>query len=101
MKYLFAAMPEIAPIPQDQLDTLLDGAKRWPRPPLDEGRLDCAYIFEDGGCMMIGNAESNDDAFKLIESYPLYPYFQWEVKPLYEWDPGFGTIIEGNARGAG
>ncbi len=92
MKYLVTALPGITPVPPEQAAELYQAASEWIQAGLADGRFDCVYVFADGGGISIGNAESHEEVFGTLVSYPLYPFFRWEVKPLCDWSDTFGSI---------
>jgi hypothetical protein len=101
MKYLVTARPGTTPIPPDQIADLYQAALEWGKAALADGRADCLYTFADGGGIAIGNAESHEAVFGMLLSYPMYPFFEWEVKPLCDWGQTFQMILEGLTRGGG
>ena len=100
MKYLATAMPGPTPVPPERALDLYKAAGEWIRASLEAGRLDCMYTFAEGGGMGIGNAQSHEEVYEMLISYPMYGFFRWEVKPLCDWDRVF-TAIEGAFRGGG
>ena len=40
------------------------------------------------------NAESSEAVFEMILDYPLYPFFEWEVTALCDWQHGYDKNIE-------
>ena len=101
MKYLVTALPGTTPIPPEQLADLYRAATAWIEAGLEEGRFECVYVFADAGGIAIGNADSHEAVFDTLLTYPLYPFFRWEVKPLCDWRHVFNTIVEGMHRGGG
>mgnify|MGYP001819831718 FL=1 len=101
MKFLVMATPLPIPIPPEQGADLYQAARAWIAERLGDGRIDCAYIFVDGGGLAISNAETHEQVFDELLSYPLYRFFGWEVKPLCDVEHTFGTVIEGFTRAGG
>ena len=101
MKYLVTALSGNTPIPPEQAVELYQAADKWIQERLAEGRLDCIYAFADSGGISIGNGNSHEEVFGTLLTYPLYPYFRWEVKPLCDWGHTSGMIIEALLRGGG
>ena len=101
MKYLVTALPGTTPIPPEQAADLYQAAAEWGEAALADGRADCLYTFADGGGIGIGNADSHEAVFGILISYPMYPFFHWEVKPLCDWGQSFQMILEGMLRGGG
>ena len=92
-------LPIPLPVPPEQGAELYQAAGKWISERLEDGRMDCAYVFVDGGGLAIRNAETHEQAFDELMSYPLYQFFRWEVKPLCDWEHTFGSIIEAYSRG--
>ena len=100
MKFLIMVLPIPLPVPPEKGAELYQAAEEWIAERLEDGRMDCAYVFADGGGLAISNAETHEQVFDELISYPLYPFFRWEVRLLCDLAHSFGTIIEAYA-GAG
>jgi muconolactone delta-isomerase len=94
MKYLVIGKPRPIPIPPDQAITLYNAAIAWADNRIKTGKLDCLYVFPQGGGMAIGNVNSQEEAFDELLSYPLFGFFDWEVDPLTDWKHAYTTVIE-------
>ena len=94
MKYLVSVQPGTTPIPPEQAVGLYQAAKEWINAQLADGRLDCCYVFADAGGFAISNADSHEEVFDNLLAYPLYPFFDWEVKALCDWSHSYDKIIE-------
>jgi hypothetical protein len=94
MKYLIMAKPGGMPVPRERFVELYQAAQAWFRERLADGRMDCVYVFADAGGMAISNADTHDQVFAELISYPLYGNFVWEVQPLCDWDAAIMTILE-------
>jgi hypothetical protein len=94
MKYLIVAERNTVPIPVDQGAALYQAAKAWINAHLADGRMDCSYVFADTGGLAITNAESHEEVFDALLSYPLYAFFDWEVRALCDWSHSYDSIIE-------
>ncbi len=94
MKYLVIGKPRGMPVPPDQAIMLYQAAITWVDGLLKSGKVDCEYIFPEGGGMAIGNVNSQEEAFDMMTSYPLYPFFEWQVYALADWRHAYTTIIE-------
>ena len=90
MKFLIMATPLPIPIPPEQGAELYQAASDWIAARVGDGRIDCTYIFIAGGGFAITNAETHEQVFDELLSYPLYRFFGWEVEPLCEWEHTFG-----------
>jgi hypothetical protein len=94
MKYLVIANPKTVPIPMDQIVNLYKAAIAWVDERLKNGKIDCTYIYVGGGGFSIGNVNSQEELFDELLSYPLYGFFDWEVKALVDWKHGYNSVIE-------
>jgi hypothetical protein len=94
MKYLFVAIPNHVPVPPEQAIGIYKATSAWIAERKKNGRIDVNYIFVGGGGIAIANVETQEQAFAELLSYPLYAFFDWEVKPLVDWQQSLNTIIE-------
>jgi hypothetical protein len=101
MKFLIMVLPIRLPVPPEQGAEPYGAAREWIGERLGDGRMDCAYVFADGGGLAIGNAETHEQVFDELMSYSLCPFFRREVKPLCDLEHTFGTIVKTFSRAAG
>lgn len=94
MKFLVMVLPIPLPIPQEQGAELTQAAMAWIKERLEDGRIDCCYLFPDGGGLSISNAETHEELFDELLSYPLYPFFKFEFRPLCDWAHGMGSVLQ-------
>ncbi|MGE5123782.1 MAG: hypothetical protein ACM3H7_04640 [Acidobacteriaceae bacterium] len=94
MKYLAIGSPRGLIIPADQLVNLYQTALSWADDQIKSGKIDTMYVFPEGGGMAIGNINSQEEAFDLLTSYPLYGLFDWKVEVLVDWKHAYTSIIE-------
>lgn len=95
MKYLITFQRNAVPIPAEQAVTLFLAAKLWTNASVADGRMDCAYAFADtSGGLTIANADSHEGVWDDILDYPLYMFFDWDVKPLCDPDHGYDKLIQ-------
>jgi hypothetical protein len=94
MKYLIIGSPNARPVPPDMAINLYQAAIAWVDNLIKTGKLDCTYIFPEAGGMAIGNVNSQEEAFDLLTSYPLYGFFDWKVKVLVDWKYAYNKTIE-------
>jgi muconolactone delta-isomerase len=94
MKYLTIAKPGTTPVPPEQGVGLWQAAKEWINARLADGRLDCHYVFADTGGFAISNADSHEEVFDALLTFPLFAFFDWEVKALCDWSHSYDKIIE-------
>ena len=96
MKFLIIGEP--TPIPEhvskEQILKLYQESMGWLEKQLDSGKMLCHYIFPGQGGMAIVDVDSNDELHKLLRSYPLQQFFDWEIRPLCDWKPLYAESIE-------
>jgi hypothetical protein len=93
MKYLVIGIPNLTPIPPQMAVNIYNAAIAWTDERLKNGKLDCQYTFADRGGFAIANVNSQEELFDEMLSYPLYPFFTWEVKALVEWKHSYQSLI--------
>jgi muconolactone delta-isomerase len=101
MKYLITAKPGALQVPRERGVALYKAAKQWVNAALADGRFDCHYVFPDAGGFSIANADSHEEVFDTLLSYPVYPFFEWEVRALCDCGHTYDTIIRYFQRLAG
>ena len=94
MKYLTIGSPKAIPVPPDQAVKLYTAAIAWIDKLIKNGTIEAMYIFPEGGGMAISDVNSQEEAFDLLTSYPLYSFFDWKTKVLVDWKHAYNSIIE-------
>jgi len=95
MKYFVLAKRNTVPLPIEQAAGMYQAAKQWVKAQLANGRFDGHYIFSElGGGFAITNADSHEEVTDSLLEYPLYPFFNWEVKPLSDWSHSYDKLAE-------
>jgi muconolactone delta-isomerase len=83
MKFLvFARLRIGANIPEENVPALFKEAREWINERLANKALDCIYNLPAGGGVAIINADSHEVLTDHLGSYPLQPWFQYEIHPL-------------------
>jgi hypothetical protein len=80
-------------VPPDKVVEAFKASQAYGNNLKENGIFDCMYAFYEGGGFTVANADSNDEVYKHLLSYPMYSSFIWEVKPLLDWDKTFETGI--------
>jgi muconolactone delta-isomerase len=95
MKHLVIGTRNLVPMEPATAVGLYQAAKQWTNAQLADGRLDCQYNFVDlgGGCAIV-NADSHEEVLERLLDYPLFAFFDWEVKPLADWSHAHDKLIE-------
>jgi hypothetical protein len=94
MKYLTIASPKAIPVPPEQGIKLYPAAMAWVDKQIKSGNIEAMYIFPEGGGVAISDVNSQEEAFDLLTSYPLYHFFDWKIKSLVDWKHAYNSIIE-------
>lgn len=94
MKYMVVGNPNLTPIPLEHAVNLYKAAMAWTDERIKNGMIDCHYVYVGGGGFTIGNANSQEELFDELLSYPLYAFFDWEVEPLVDWKHAYNSVIE-------
>jgi len=84
MKYLITAAPGQQMVPPKMGAALMTAAKGWLEAKIADGSFDSVHLFFGGGGFAIGNSDSHEQMLEDMLEYPLYPFFDWEIKPLLE-----------------
>jgi hypothetical protein len=94
MKYLVIASSNGIPIPPEQAINIYKAAIAWTNERIKNGMIEADYIFIGGGGFSIANVNSQEQGYDELLSFPLYPFFDWEVKPLVDWKHAYNSAIE-------
>jgi hypothetical protein len=93
MKYMVLGRQGSTPIPPEHAVNLYTAAIAWMEERLKNGKIECHYTFPDRGGFAIANVNSAEELDDEILSYPLYPFFDWEVSVLVEWKHSYHSIM--------
>jgi hypothetical protein len=93
MKYLVVAKPGITPIPPEHGAELLQAANAWLDAKIADGSIDVTYNFFGGGGFAISNSDSHENVLENLLSYPMYPFFEWEVKAILDREQSIAQYI--------
>jgi hypothetical protein len=94
MKYLVIGRPGTVTIKLKHGAALFQAAKDWVNAKLEDGTIECHYGFADLGGFTIANVDSHEKVQEMILQYPLYPFFEWEVAVLCDWEHTYDKNIE-------
>ncbi|MCJ7661355.1 MAG: hypothetical protein MUO67_19570 [Anaerolineales bacterium] len=93
MKYLIIAKPGTTPMPPDQGADILQASRAWMRGKLEDGTVDVTYNFFGGGGFGIVNARSHEECLQNLLEIPIYPFYEWEVKPILDFEGSYNLFI--------
>lgn len=94
MKFLVTGLPGANPIPVEHGADLLQASLAWDKDKLADGMLDCSYNLFGGGGLAIANASSHEAVMEALLEFPLYPFFDWEVTPLLDFEVSYQQYID-------
>ena len=90
MKFLVTGSPGPTSIPREQGAELLQAGIAWVQSKTADGNIDVHYSLFGGGGFTIVNADTNEELLADLLTYPLYPFFTWEVAPLLDYETTYG-----------
>jgi len=93
MKYLVTARPGTTTIKLKYGARLFQAAKEWANARLADGMFECHYGFSDLGALAIVNADSHEAVLDGILDCPVYPFFDWQVEALCDWQHTYDKNI--------
>ena len=84
MKFLILSkLRQGAPAPKDRAASV-KAAKATIDRALKNGEFDCTFQRMTGGGVAIANANSAEELWERLTTYPLYTQFEWHVEPLVD-----------------
>ena len=93
MKYLVTARPGTTTIKLKYGARVFKAAKEWADARLADGTFECHYGFSDLGALAIVNADSHEALLDGILDCPVYPFFDWQVEALCDWQHTYDKNI--------
>jgi hypothetical protein len=94
-KYLVLMAPGPALPAPTQVSQAAESAKSWVAEQKQNGRLDVAYTYPQGGGCAIFNVGSSEELQELLARNPGHAYVQYTVYPLVEFDEGIDRLSQG------
>ena len=97
MKYLLLVKPRAGggQVPPADVIRVLEGNKVYLNEKLADGTFDCTYGFIDGSSgMAIINADSHEQAMNVLMAYPAWPFLNFEIHPLCDFEQFLDANIE-------
>ena len=93
MKYLIIGRLS-EKLPLEKGEELNRTSMEWIEKRINDGIIDCHHIFIDNsGGMVISNAKSHEELSNDLVTYPMSPYFKWEIIPLCDWKQHYEFYI--------
>ena len=94
MKFLVSGTPKNIQIPPEMGVQLYQAAIEWVQDRIDDGRIECHYAFPGGGGFAIVNHDTHELLSDEIMNYPLYNFFDWDVRALTDWHHTYKSGIK-------
>jgi Muconolactone delta-isomerase len=83
MKFLLTVTPfRGGPVPPQAAAAMLSAQRDWIQARLDDGTLECAYAFTNGGGVGIVEVDSHEAMHELLLQSPSFPISEHEVVAL-------------------
>lgn len=94
MKFLVLTTPKHE-LPEDEahLD-LYREAREYIESYMQSGMLDCLYQRLTGGGVLIAKADTAEQLWEALTSYPMYAYFDWHIEPLVDIFYAFERLLQ-------
>jgi muconolactone delta-isomerase len=73
----------------------LEAHNEYLRASLADGSIDCIYAFVGGGGFSISNADSPEQMQERLAQSPLFPFVEWEVHALIDYNRALDGAVEG------
>ena len=81
MKYLVLTNPR-GNLPPERAGALFQAGKEWLNARVADGTIDFVHGCPAGGGVSIANADSHEAFMEQIREFPLFPFVDWDVRPL-------------------
>ena len=81
MKYLVITTPR-GNLPPERGGAIFQAGKDWLNARVADGTLDFVHGFPAAGGVAIANAESHEAFMEQIRGFPLFPFVEWDVRPV-------------------
>lgn len=94
MKYLVTGHQVIPGAGHADQVKYLKAGKDWVQKNKENGLLESAYSFADGGGVFIMDTRDHASLMRLLLTFPLSPLTEFSVKPLLEFDENADIIID-------
>ena len=92
MKFLTLTSPR-GNLPPAVAAAIFQDGKAWLNANLSNGTMDFVHGFPEGGVGVI-NADSHEDLMEKMRGFPLFPFVDWQVRPLVDIDRSLDSAVE-------
>lgn len=93
MKFAIVTRP-LGNLPPEAAGPLFQAAKQWFSDKTKEGIIDAVYGFPEGGGLTIANADSHEDLMNTVRDFPLFPFVEWEIRPLVDINKSLDSAVQ-------
>ena len=93
MKYLTITSPRgnLAP---EIAGGVFQAGKEWLNAGVADGTLDFVHGFPAGGGVAVANADSHEALMDRLREFPLFPFVDWDVRPLVDINQSLDSAIQ-------
>ena len=92
MKFAIMTKP-LGNLPPEAAGPLFQAAKQWLADKTKDGTIEAVYAFPEGGGLTIGNAGSHEELMNSIRDFPLFPFVEWNIRPLVDINKSLDSAI--------
>ena len=92
MKFVIWTTPR-GNLPPEAAEPLFQAAKRWLADKKNDGTIDVTHGFPEGGGLSIANASSHEELMSIIRAFPLFPFVDWDIRPLVDIDVSMDSAV--------
>jgi muconolactone delta-isomerase len=92
MKFVIITAPK-GNLPPEAAGPLFQAAKQWIDAKIEDGTIETIYGFPAGGAVTISNADSHEELMRTIRDFPLFPFTDWDIRPLVDINESFDSAI--------
>ena len=93
MKFVIATTPK-GNLPPQLAEPLFVASKQWLADKKNDGTIDITHGFPEGGGLSIANANSHEDLMNTIRDFPLFPFVDWDIRPLVDINTSLDSAVE-------
>lgn len=93
MKFLVISKVKPGAVPENYAD-IVRAAKQWIKAKTADGTIDVVYSIVPRGGVAITNAETGEKAYDDFLTYPLFPFLDWKIKILADFDHTSDSILK-------
>ena len=92
MKFVIWTTPR-GNLPPEAAEPLFQAAKQWLADKKNDGTIDVTHGFPEGGGLSIANASSHEELMSTIRAFPLFPFVDWDIRPLVDINESMDSAV--------